>query len=63
MFQKSRKHDPGCSSRIPDLDFFTHPGSLIQWLKRHQIPEPGSGAHRRFKLEELQNWQFLMKPQ
>jgi hypothetical protein len=39
-------------SRIPD--------PVIKW---HQIPEPGSGAHRRLKLEELQNWQFLMKPQ
>ncbi len=24
----------------PDLDFFTHAGSRIQWSKRHQIPDP-----------------------
>jgi hypothetical protein len=25
LFQKSRKYDPGCSSRIPDLDFLPIP--------------------------------------
>ncbi len=36
-FLSSRKHDPGCSSRIPDPDpdFLTHPGS-----RRHRIPDP-----------------------
>jgi hypothetical protein len=29
-FLSSQKYDPGCLSRIPDLDFFSHPGSLGQ---------------------------------
>jgi hypothetical protein len=40
----SRKYDPSCSSRIPDLDAdflpIPDPGSWIQGSKRHRIPDP-----------------------
>jgi hypothetical protein len=43
-FLSSRKHDPGCSSRIPDPDPdflpIPDPGSRIQGSKRHRIPDP-----------------------
>ncbi len=40
LFPSSLKYDPGCSSRIADAGsglIFTHPGSWIQWSKRHRI--------------------------
>ncbi len=44
MIPSSRKYDPGCLFRIPDLDF-SHPGSWffpswIQSSKKHRIPDP-----------------------
>jgi hypothetical protein len=38
-FLSSKKYDPGCSSRIPDLDADFLP-SRIQGSKRHPIPDP-----------------------
>ncbi len=39
MFPSSRKYDPGCSSRIPDLDFLPVPDPGIE-----KTPGPGSGT-------------------
>jgi hypothetical protein len=35
-YLSSRKYDPGCSSQIPDYDFF-HPGS-----RGKKTPDPGN---------------------
>ncbi len=42
IFLSSRKNDPGYSSRIriPESEFFTHPESRIQGLKKQRIPDP-----------------------
>ncbi len=56
-FLSSKKYDPGCSSRIPDPDAdflpsrIPDPGSRIQGLKRHPIPDPGSGSATRLLVE------------
>ncbi len=43
MFLRSKKYDPGWSSRIPDPDADFLP-SRIQGSKRHPIPDPGSAT-------------------
>ncbi len=53
-FLSSKKYDPGCSSRIRMLTF-SHPGSRIQGLKRHRIPDPGSGSATLHITMELRN--------
>ncbi len=37
LFLGSRKYDPGCSCRIPDLDFFPIPDPGIKWSTGSRI--------------------------
>jgi hypothetical protein len=46
--------DPGCLSRIPDLNFF-HPGSRV---KRFWIPDPD--PHQRIKVFVTQKTVFKL---
>ncbi len=58
-FLSSKKFDPGCSSRIRMLTF-SHPGTRIQGLKKHPIPDPGSGSAT---LMSIKNQRSLWKIQ
>ncbi len=43
--KKSKKYDPGCSSRIPDPDADFLPSRIPNpGVKKHPIPDPGSGS-------------------
>jgi hypothetical protein len=52
-FLSSRKYDPGCSSRIPDPDADFIPSRIPDpGVKRHPIPDPGSGSATLASAEE-----------